>query len=90
MKHYPCCNCALEATPLGPFADLYDTDHIPEYHDVVDTTIAWGEELLAYHHNRRASNRPIDGINNLHPSPTPRRSRVQDYDNFAARGILIT
>jgi len=47
-----------------------------EYHDVVDKIIASGEEILAYHPGRRASNGPREGINNLHPGPTPRRSRV--------------
>ena len=28
---------------LGRFADLYATGQIPEYHDIVDTIIAWGE-----------------------------------------------
>lgn len=35
--------------PLGRFADLYATGQIPEYHDIVDTIIAWGEEILVYH-----------------------------------------
>ena len=28
---------------VGRFADLYATGQIPEYHDIVDTIIAWGE-----------------------------------------------
>ena len=50
---------------LGRFADLYATGQIPEYHEIVDTIIAWGEEILAYHSCKRASNGPIEGINNL-------------------------
>ena len=50
---------------LGRFADLYATGQIREYRDIVDTIIAWGEEILAYHTSRRASNGPIEGINNL-------------------------
>ena len=46
--------------------------------DVVDTIISWGQKVLAYHHSGRASNGPIEGINNLHPSPTPSRSRVHE------------
>ncbi len=34
----------------GRFADLYATGQIPEYREVVDTIIAWGEEILAYHY----------------------------------------
>ncbi|MDE0138826.1 MAG: transposase, partial [bacterium] len=50
---------------LARFADLYDTGQIPEYHDVVDKIIAWGQEILAYHPSRRATNGPLEGINNL-------------------------
>ena len=47
------------------------TGQIPEYHQVVDTIIAWGEQILAYHTTRRrVSNGPIEGpfppTNNLH------------------------
>ena len=52
---------------LGRFADLYATGQIPQYHQVVDTIIAWGEQILAYHTTRRrVSNGPPEGINNLH------------------------
>ena len=61
---------------LGRFGDLYATGKIPEHREIVDTIIARGEEILAYHTSRRASNGPLEGINNLHPGPTPRRSRV--------------
>ena len=50
---------------LARFADLYDTGQIPEIHDVVDKIITWGEEILAYHPGRRATNGPLEGINNL-------------------------
>ena len=53
-----------------------------EYQQVVDTIIAWGEEILAYHRSRRATNGPIEGINNLHPGPTPSRSRVHQHRQF--------
>ena len=42
-------------------------DRYREYHQVVDTIIAWGEQILAYHTTRRrVSNGPIEGTNNLH------------------------
>ena len=50
---------------LGRFADLYATGQIPQYHQVVDTIIAWGEQILAYHTSRGATNGPLEGINNL-------------------------
>ena len=32
---------------LGRFCDLYETGELPEYHDIVDTIIAWSDEILA-------------------------------------------
>ena len=61
---------------LGRFADLYATGQIPEYREIVDTIISWGEEILAYHSSRRASNGPLEGINNLLQVLRRRRSRV--------------
>ena len=75
---------------LGRFADLYATGQIPEYHDIVDTIIAWGAEILAYHNSRRASNGPIEGINNLHQVLRRVAHGFTNPDNLAARGILVT
>ena len=75
---------------LGRFADLYATGQIPEYHDIVDTIIAWGEEILAYHSSRRASNGPLEGINNLLQVLRRVAHGFTNYDNYAARGVLVT
>ena len=75
---------------LGRFADLYATGQIPEYREVVDTIIAWGEEILAYHRSRRATNGPIEGINNLLQVLRRVAHGFTNTDNFAARGILVT
>ena len=76
---------------LGRFADLYATGQIPEYHQVVDTIIAWGEQILAYHTTRRrVSNGPIEGINNLLQVLRRVAHGFTNYDNYAARGILVT
>ena len=50
---------ALDA--LGRFCDLYETGELPEFHDIVDTIIAWSDEILAWHHSDRASNGRIEG-----------------------------
>ena len=50
---------ALKA--LGRFCDLYETGELPEYHDTVDTIIAWTDQILAWHHSDRASNGRIEG-----------------------------
>ena len=76
---------------LGRFADLYATGQIPQYHQVVDTIIAWGEQILAYHTTRRrVSNGPPEGINNLHQVLRRVAHGFTNYDNYAARGILVT
>ena len=75
---------------LGRFADLYDSGQIPQYHDIVDTIIAWGAEILAYHSCRRASNGPIEGINNLLQVLRRVAHGFTNPDNFAARAILVT
>ena len=71
---------------IGRFADLYATGQIPEYHQVVDTIVGWGEEILAYHTTRPATNGPLEEINNLHPSPTPGRSRVHQLRQLRSPG----
>ena len=75
---------------LGRFADLYATGQIPEYHQVVDTIIAWGEQILAYHTTRRATNGPLEGINNLLQVLRRVAHGFTNPDNYAARGILVT
>ena len=75
---------------LGRFADLYATGQIPEYHQVVDTIIAWGEQILAYHTTRRVSNGPIEGTNNLHQVLRRVAHGFTNPNNYAARGILVT
>ena len=75
---------------LGRFADLYATGQIPEYHKIVDTIIAWGAQILAYHSCRRASNGPLEGINNLLQVLRRVAHGFTNYDNYAARGILVT
>jgi len=75
---------------LGRFADLYATGQIPEYREVVDTIVSWGKEILAYHSSRRATNGPIEGINNLLQVLRRVAHGFTNTDNFAARGLLVT
>ena len=75
---------------LARFADLYDSGQIPEYHDVVDKIISWGEEILAYHTSRRVTNGPLEGTNNLLQVLRRVAHGFTNYDNFAARGLLVT
>ncbi len=51
---------------LDRFCDLYATGEIPEFHDVVDTVIAWSGEILAFHEPgaERISNGRLEGTNN--------------------------
>ena len=77
-------------TPLGRFCDLYETGELPEFHDIVDTFIAWSDEILAWHHAGRASNGRIEGINNLLQVLRRSAHGFTNPINFEARGILVT
>ena len=79
---------ALEA--LGRFCDLYETGELPEYHDIVDTIIAWSNEILAWHHAGRPSNGRIEGTNNLLQVLRRTAHGFTNPANFQARGLLIT
>ena len=80
---------ALDAlgTVLRP---LRDRRSLPEYHDIVDTIIAWSDEILAWHHSDRASNGRIEGINNLLQVLRRSAHGFTNPTNFEARGILVT
>ena len=79
---------ALDA--LGRFCDLYETGELPEFHDVVDTIIAWSDQILAWHHAGRASNGRIEGTNNLLQVLRRSAHGFTNPTNFEARGILVT
>ena len=79
---------ALEA--LDRFADIYGTGQIPEFSDVVDTFLAWHEEILGWHQAGRPSNGRIEGTNNLLQVLRRKAHGFTNYTNFEARGILLT
>lgn len=79
---------ALEA--LDRFADIYGTGQIPEFSDVVDTFLAWHEQILGWHQAGRPSNGPIEGTNNLLQVLRRKAHGFTNYTNFEARGILTT
>ena len=56
----------------------------------MNTIVARGEEILAYHSNGRASNGPLEGINNLLQVLRRVAHGFTNYDNYAARGLLVT
>lgn len=75
---------------LGRFCDLYATGELPEFHHVVDTIIAWGDEILAYHDPivGRASNGRLEGTNNKLQVLRRVAYGFTNHANFEARGIL--
>ena len=79
---------ALEA--LGRFCDLYEGGELPEFHDTVDTFIAWSDEILNWHCAGRASNGRIEGTNNLLQVLRRTAHGFTNPTNFEARGILVT
>ena len=78
----------LEA--LGRFCDLYEGGELPEFHDIVDTFIAWSDEILNWHCAGRASNGRIEGTNNLLQVLRRTAHGFTNPTNFEARGILVT
>ena len=79
---------ALDA--LDRFTDLYATGQLVEFHDVVNTVLAWGDEILAWHDTGRPSNGRIEGTNNLLQVLRRVAHGFTNVDNFAARGLLVT
>ena len=77
-------------TALDRFTDLYATGDLIEFHDVVDTIIAWSDEILAWHDTGRPSNGRIEGTNNLLQVMRRVAHGFTNPDNFAARGLLVT
>jgi transposase len=75
---------------LDRFSDLYDTGQIPEFHDVVDTFLAWSSEILAFHHDGvgRISNGRLEGTNNKLQVLRRVAHGFVNRANFEARGIL--
>jgi len=65
---------ALEA--LDRFCDLYKTGELPEFGNIVDTIIAWSDEILAWHHTGRPSNGRIKAHQQPPPNPTTNRPRL--------------
>ena len=57
---------------------------------IVDTFIAWSDEILGWHHTQRASNGRIEGTNNLLQVLRRTAHGFTNPANFEARGLLIT
>ena len=79
---------ALEA--LGRLCDLYEEGEWPEFHDIVDTFIAWSDEILPWHHSGQASNGRIEGTDNLLQVLRRTAHGFTNPTNSAVRGILVT
>jgi len=83
-------NSAGALAALNRFCDLYDTGQIPEFHDVVDTFIAWSTEILAFHDKGagRISNGRLEGTNNKLQVLRRVAHGFTNRSNFEAGGIL--
>jgi hypothetical protein len=75
---------------LGRFCDLYATGELPEFHHDLDTIIAWGDKILAYHHPivGRASNGRLDRTNNKLQVLRRVAYGFTNHANIEARGTL--
>ena len=72
------------------FTQSFFRTELPEFHDIVDTFIAWSDEILGWHHTQRASNGRIEGTNNLLQVLRRTAHGFTNPANFEARGLLIT
>ena len=79
---------ALEA--LDRFADIYGTGDIPEFSSIVDTFLAWHNQILDWHHAGGPATARIEGTNNLLQVLRRRAPRLHQLHNFEARGLLLT
>ena len=75
---------------LDRFTDLYATGDLPEFHHVVNTIIAWADQILDWHDTGQPSNGRIEGTNNLLQVLRRVAHGFTNVDNFAARGLLVT
>ena len=78
---------ALET--LDRFAGIYRTGQIPEFGSVVDTYLAWHEEILGWHRAGRPPNGRIEGTNLLQVLRRKAHS-FTNYAHFEARGSPTT
>ena len=60
-----------------------------EFSKVVDTVIAWGDEILAWHRCGRPSNGRLEGANNLLQVLRRVAHGFTNPNNYAARGLLL-
>ena len=74
----------------APYSDIDLVAILDEYHDTVDTFIAWSDEILNWHHTGRPSNGRIEGTNNLLQVLRRTAHGFTNPRNFEARGILVT
>lgn len=75
---------------LDRFTDLYATGQIPEFHQVVDTIIAWSDQIFAFHEPcaGRASNGRLEGTNNKLQVLRRVAHGFTNRANYESRGIL--
>lgn len=72
------------------FTNLDSTGELIEFHHVVDTIIAWSDQILDWHDTGRPSNGRIEDTNNLLQVLRRVAHRFANPHNFAARGLLVT
>ena len=75
---------------LGAFIDAYDTQPLPEYDKIIDTLLAWGDEIFAFHDTDRVTNGPLEGTNNKLGVLKRIAYGFTNAGNFAHRALLLT
>lgn len=85
---YQADDMAAAEAAIDRFADLYETRQIPEFDSVVDTILAWSDQILAFHTCGRISNGRLEGTNNKLQTLRRTAYGFVNRANYEARGIL--
>jgi len=75
---------------LGEFLDAHYTKSLPEFEPLLDTLLAWGDEIFAFHDTDRATNGRLEGTNNKLGVLKRIGYGFVSPTNFSHRALLLT
>lgn len=75
---------------LGAFIAAYQDQPLPEYEQIIDTLLAWGDEIFAFHDTDRVTNGTIEGTNNKLGVLKRIAYGFTNAANFGHRALLLT
>lgn len=75
---------------LADFIDAHYTRTLPEFEPLIDTLLAWGDEIFAFHDTDRISNGRLEGTNAKLGVLKRIAYGFVNASNFAHRALLLT